>query len=207
MTGTLGVGPVASVAVADILGKGAAAAPAGNAFTKPEVTFGPAIPGAPWGTRRIPQRYGDPPAPPIPGPPGGGNNSAKPEVTFGPAFPGAPWGVRNLVEPNHGQIAPGPRPPGPVPKAKGLPFLERVPDISGPDGLNRLRRHTEKLSSIINSLVGTGQLIQIGPAAWEIMAMGIVSTGLTGTFNNGAFSGGGAIPGSGLTGTFNNGPF
>lgn len=105
-----------------------------------------------------------------------------PEITVGPQLRGAPWSARIYVEP-FPTLSPALQPatpPGVTPDVKGKPFLERVPDTSGPNGLNRLRRHTEKLSIIINSLVAQDILQQIGPSSWTIDTAG--GSGLTGTF-------------------------
>ncbi len=51
---------------------------------------------------------------------------------------------------------------------KTLPLLLRVPDVSTEEGIKRLRRFTEILSSIVNSLAAQGILIQTGPSSWTI---------------------------------------
>src|SRR5574342_618625 len=91
-------------------------------------------------------------------------SSSKPEVRFGPPMPHAPWAQRPYIEPKYylrpALIPSGP--PGVTPDIQGKPLLERVPDIKGPHGLNRLRRHTDQLSIILNSLVVQGILVQTG---------------------------------------------
>jgi hypothetical protein len=59
-------------------------------------------------------------------------------------------------------------PIGPPVQVSGLPLLLRVPDVSTPEGIRRLRRFTEILSQIVNSLAAKGKLRQTGPADWDI---------------------------------------
>ena len=72
----------------------------------------------------------------------------------------------------------------------GKPFVERVPDAEA--GSQRLRRHTEKVSTILNSLMSSGVLVQTGPSSWAIDSSALTSSsgGLTGTFSSGTFGSG-----------------
>lgn len=86
--------------------------------------------------------------------------------------------------------SPSPPPPPPAPHAgTGKPFLPRDPRarFKPTDQPNpRLARATELLSVIVNSLMASGQLIQVG-FEWEIDPAAFPQTGLTGTFNDGSF--------------------
>jgi hypothetical protein len=76
-------------------------------------------------------------------------------------------------------------PGGPPGSASGLPFLSRVPNPDDPDYNRRMARFTEKIHSIVNSLIGQKQLIQTGQSKWEISPAGGTpgtGSGLTGTF-------------------------
>ena len=150
----------------------------------PDVTGGPPVMAAPWQLHLpivFPPRIVTPPPPPTP------SQVYAPEVTFGPPMRGAPWAQRLFVERQEFQ---GPAlrtggPPGTTPAIKSKPLLERVPDATGPAGQDRLRRHTEKLSNIINSLVEQNLLRQIGVAKWTLNPAAAVDptfVGLTGTF-------------------------
>lgn len=70
--------------------------------------------------------------------------------------------------------------PIPTPFKRGMFFtlVQRDPTQEQP-----LRRFTEIVADMLNSLVGQGQIIQTGPASWSIVP-GTVG-GLTGTFTSG----------------------
>lgn len=172
-----------------------------------ETGQGPPLRGAPWAQRLLVQSFPPPPAPAPPAPAATPNLYA-PEVVIGPPLRGSPFAQRLVIE-NHPLVTPPftPGVPTVLPKVAGKPFLERVPDIRGPSAQERLRRHTEMLANVINSLSATGQLVQTGSTQWKIMAAGIATLGLSGTFNSGTFGGGGGSPGSGKSGTFNSGSF
>lgn len=173
-----------------------------------DVIFGPAIPGAPWTNRRYVEPHPFTPVPP-PNPTIPGQTPYRRDYTFGPPIPGAPWSARRYVETHQYLVPPsGPNLPNvPTQRANTVQFLERVPDLKGPMAEDRLRRHTEKISNIVNSLIATRQLVQTGAASWEIFSAGIAALGLSGTFSSGTFSGGSPAPGSGKTGIFNSGSF
>jgi hypothetical protein len=97
--------------------------------------------------------------------------------SFGPPIPGAPW-ARLLPRPGSSTdpgVTPGQTTPTPPTPGGGIglkansghvkPFVERVPNPA--DG-QRLRRHTEKVSEILNSLMESGALVQTGPATWAL---------------------------------------
>ena len=58
---------------------------------------------------------------------------------------------------------------GPPVPVNRIPLLLRVPDCTTTDGIRRMGRFTELLSSIINSLTRKGRLIQTGPEEWDIV--------------------------------------
>jgi Concanavalin A-like lectin/glucanases superfamily len=173
----------------------------GSLFTAPPV------PGAPWNKPRITPQMGQ--AVGAAPPPPAAQAMSESHVVTGPPIPGAPWNAARHFLAGTGPLSPaGATPPAPT-TVRGLPFLERVPDISGPSGLDRFRRFTELLSICFNSLVRKGELVQTGQADFDIFAKGIAATGsgATGTFFSGPFGSGTGIPGPGLSGTFNMGVF
>lgn len=186
----------------DVPGMTAATAPTFCCPTGPDIVFGPPVPGFPWQTYTEADQT---PNPAAPAPPGVTPNLWLPDITFGPNVPGAPW--QTYTESDDRQFIPGPGVPAVLPKVAGKPFLERVPDIKGPSAQERLRRHTEMLANVINSLSATGQLVQTGSTQWKLYSAGIASLGLTGTFSMGNFGGITGSPGTGKTGTFNTGTF
>ncbi len=84
------------------------------------------------------------------------HGDAQLDAFFGPLLSGHP-------PTNHFPIPP------PIGRSLGRPTLLRVPDATTPAGRDRLRRFTEILSALVNSLVARGQLRQIGPEEWEIV--------------------------------------
>lgn len=68
------------------------------------------------------------------------------------------------IGPFPGPPSPPPSPPIPPHAGHNKPFVER--DVTADQ---RLRRHTEKVSMILNSLMGRGQLVQTDPQGWEIV--------------------------------------
>ncbi len=136
-----------------------------------EIRQGPHVRGAPWVFKVQDELDVPPPAPPVVVPPG----AQMPEVFHGPPQRGVPWPVM-WVEPTsrNAPIAAPTRP------KHAKPFLERVPDV--PD---RLRRFTEKLSIIINSLLGQDYLIQTGPASFQIVGGALVRDRPPGTTDDG----------------------
>jgi hypothetical protein len=139
-----------------------------------EITMGPPIRGAPWTKHLFPEIHvpsgntpnqvnQSPSAPPAYG-----------EFTHGPPIAGAPWcAIMKTLFPEKDWNPP--RPPRDLtqPGVK-KPFLERVPAPRSDDSTaqaqwrDRMRRHTEKLSDIVNSLIAQNQLVQTGPASWYI---------------------------------------
>lgn len=98
------------------------------------------------------------------------------------------WPV-GLFEPPSSPDVPATSPPPPPPSHAGVgkPFVERVPDAEA--GSQRLRRHTEKVSTILNSLMSSGVLVQTGPSSWTIDSSAIspADGGLSGSFTTGSF--------------------
>lgn len=102
-------------------------------------------------------------------------------VFFGGPLTG-PW-HRGPHQPPVPVPPPPPAPPTPPP-AKERPFF----DIDAGKEVNvRLRRHTQKLSTALNSLIRQDILVQTGDVDWTLDLTGGVLTGLTGTFNSGRF--------------------
>jgi hypothetical protein len=61
---------------------------------------------------------------------------------------------------------PVPPPPGPPPlpgAGPGKPLIDVVPDAPP-----RMRRHTQKVAEILNSLMTAGKLVQTGPKSWSV---------------------------------------
>lgn len=73
--------------------------------------------------------------------------------------------------------APTPVVPNTPGSGQARPFVPRVPDITDQ---RRLSRATEKVHDILNALIRVGDLIQTGPAEWQIAGGSL--GGLTGTF-------------------------
>ena len=134
----------------------------------PEVRSGPPLMGVPW-LRVVPTPAAFAPAPPVILP-----QYYAPEIHQGPAMIGAPWfHIPISVPTTPGGAAPTPPTPRPG-KGHNLTLLQRDPTQEQP-----LRRFTEILATIINSLAGQGILVQTGPSEWTIASE---TTGLTGTF-------------------------
>lgn len=76
--------------------------------------------------------------------------------------------------------ADAPATPNP-PAGAGVPFVERVPDAE-----DRLRRFTEKVAMIVNSLLRNGSIRQTSPGVFVIDGSAIEgdAAGLTGTFDS-----------------------
>jgi hypothetical protein len=133
----------------------------------PGFTFTPPGMFAPYGTLVHPVFPLPQIVPPVPG-----STQVMPGFTTQPPglAPNGPWRTFAVLTPT--SVPPGFVPP--VPPVKSSPnktFLPRVPDINTDTGQARLRRHTEILSSIINSLGGTNQLVQTGPESWQIVGV------------------------------------
>ncbi len=143
----------------------------------PEVRGGPPLRGAPWLQHLpVPTAIYQPPVivPLVTAP-----QSYAPEIHGGPPFPGAPW----FHVPTAAPTDPGAVPvkPAPVPgqgKGHNVTLIQR-----DPTQLQPLRRNTEIMATIINSLVGQGLLVQTGPSTWTLAG---TTSGLTGTFTTGA---------------------
>lgn len=147
--------------------EGAAASPPSDEFG-PEIGVGPPMPGAPWF-----KNFANPflvPAVTTASNSPQASTAHVPEFRTGPPVPGAPWLTFAIV--TEGQFPGRVRATISVPTAPGRgrarPFVERVPDLSTQHGQERLRRFTEKTSSILNALAGDGVLVQTGPAAWKL---------------------------------------
>lgn len=112
-----------------------------------------------------------PPSPPAPV----GSSDWRPNQTPGVPVPGAPWQVsfgpfgRLPLTPSVPPKGTVPPPPPPQPgKVKSLPFVPRVPTLDSQQGRDQLRRFTEYVMNLLNSLVSAGLLQQTGPATWTI---------------------------------------
>ena len=144
-----------------------------------EVRNGPPLRGAPW-LQLLPvptALYQAPVIVPLVTAP----QSYAPEIHGGPPLPGAPWFRLPIAAPTD----PGARPPPPAPppgpgvgRSHNVTLIQRDPTQQQP-----LRRNTEIMATIINSLVGQGLLVQTGPGTWTIPLGG---GGLTGTFSSGS---------------------
>lgn len=79
--------------------------------------------------------------------------------------------------------------PPPVNPHEGAakPFVDHVPEAT-----ERLRRHTDKVADIFNSLMGQGFIFQTGAKSYSMDLTGADGPldGPTGTFNGGSFGGG-----------------
>lgn len=95
-----------------------------------------------------------------------------PELYSGPPLRGAPWLARLPIQESSSLlgrvILPGNRGGATVP-ATGKPFLPRVQER---DNFRRLGRFTEKLSMMVNSLIGQGILVQTGQDDWQLRSGG-----------------------------------
>jgi hypothetical protein len=94
-------------------------------------------------------------------------------------------GPPHTAENFRGQAPPAPVPTGRTIRSKG--YLPRCPQPGEKDFERRMASFTEKLSMIVNSLIGQGILVQTGPSEWTIDAGAalVITTGgggLTGTF-------------------------
>ena len=134
----------------------------------PPVTGGP-IAGAPWhpGPVQLPVQSMPPqPAAYV-------AQVYAPSITVGPPILGAPWTFYHgfVTPPTTGAAAgpvpppppPGPPPPPPATYRKALPLLNRNPTDDP-----RMKRFTNQLSEIINSLVTKGYLVQDLDGEWHI---------------------------------------
>jgi hypothetical protein len=90
---------------------------------------------------------------------------------------GVPWtfrvpGFSPPAQPSSPPLVPPPPTPGPGRPSKNKPFLPRVPDISTAYGQDRLRRFTELVQTIFNSLFGNGDLVQTGQNTYSLRSGG-----------------------------------
>lgn len=159
---------------------------------------GPPLAGAPWLTSlEQPRADSNPALIPIPA----DWSYRRPEIVFGPAFPGAPWavgpGASGSMEPAPSPPVPPPPPPNYVGNDKPfIPYWPQTLPVVQQDGRSvvpidaRLRRSSQTLADIVNSLMRQGELIKTGTNSWTLNAPGTDTTGLTGTFTSGTFGGG-----------------
>jgi hypothetical protein len=145
----------------------------------PEFKGGPLK--GPWAKRPTPGSSN--PALPVPPPP--------PPIivpqAYAPPFHGGPmagpWRVGPFIPP-----APVPTPPLVPPPPPAAPVALPLFDIdAGKDVGPRLRRHTQKLAAVLNSLIRQGILSQTGDVDWTLDVTGLGTTGPTGTFNSGHY--------------------
>lgn len=138
----------------------------------PTIRGGPWMPGAPWSQLSYFAGFRSAsPSAPVPAP-------AARVVTLPLAMPAlirGPWSILPTMLPPVPTVPPGFVPPPPIIKQSHIhPFIARIPDAEP-----RLRRFTEIVSQILNSLMGEGSIVQDTPASWTLKAS---TTGLTGTF-------------------------
>ena len=143
--------------------------------------FGPPIPGAPWVAQPMPLDSPVPIAPP--------QNPLKADPTktiFGPPIPGAPLTVLSQF---FALRQTPPAPPSPLKGTALAPFIRRDPDASP-----RVRGFSEKVSDMLNSLMGQGYIKQTGPKKYVLADAGnFVTTRAPGLFDDSSI---GAVPGS-----------
>src|SRR6185436_9800177 len=88
-----------------------------------------------------------------------------------PPVPGAPWTQIPGGGIGRGGVGSA-RPSAPAgTSTTGKPFIARVPEVE-----NRLRRFTENVSDIFNSLIAHGFIVQTGPSSYEIVNLEEVLT-------------------------------
>jgi hypothetical protein len=108
-------------------------------------------------------------------PPPAKSTQSTPGFTIGPPMPGAPWFKLSPIPPTPPPAPPVP--PKPPLKTKDMPLISRDPVPED----QRLRRFTQLVADVVNSLARQGILIQIGPVDYTLVVSGLV-TGLTGSF-------------------------
>lgn len=136
----------------------------------PEVSSGPAMRDAPWIAYRLPIE------PAVAHPPPAERTAAElavpmPEVKVGPPMRGGPLPILIRHEP---VVMQGPVRPSTRINLTAQPFLERAPDIRTTHGMERLRRATEKLHIIVNSLMAQGFITQEEGQSYFIRGGGYV---------------------------------
>jgi hypothetical protein len=156
-------------------GTGAPALPSPTVYA-PELTLGPPLRGAPWSGQRLSypgplEMHGPAPIPPPP-------PVYAPEVTAGPPMRGAPWTARPPVAEAAWTAGAG----GPLPGTPGgaevlTATLSFLPRVQARDDPRRLGRFSEKMSILVNSLLGKGQIVQTGPTDFELNAGSADSVG------------------------------
>lgn len=152
--------------------------PAGQPTYAPAFARGPVRSG-PFGLSTRP--FAPPPASP-PAPVVAPTPTYAPPLRGGPPIPGAPWRLSRAPTFPRAQYRTTP-PTSTAGNATGLEFFERVNEAVSNDGRERLRRFTERVSNLLNSLVAKGILVKTGPATWTISTTATSSGGgLTGTF-------------------------
>lgn len=145
---------------------------------------GPPIPGAPWTAKAYDASLPTPePDPPV--------SYFGTEIFIGPPIPGSPWMMQSPLTPPVTQPTNVTTPDSS--EGRGKPHIERVPDAE-----QRLRRHTEKVADIFNSLIAQDILEQTGPASWTLTVGGSGTAGPPGPPG----PPGESVDLNGLTGTF-----
>lgn len=150
----------------------------------PPVLTGPRLRGAPWSMQRV---AGQTPAFTVS--PESVSPAPIPPILTGPSLRGAPWsrfGPHGLGSVNAG--AGQPESPQDEPGSTNAPSLD-VPMIQrDPSQEPRLRRFTEVVSQILNSLMVEKDIIQTGIGKWRINYDNAGNnSGLTGSFSEGEF--------------------
>ncbi len=131
-----------------------------------ETSGGPPLRGAPWANHLAIELADLSQAPQAPLPVG--QSIPAPEISRGPPMRGAPWlGVLPVPPPTFSPSTAPPAPPAPPAPRPGqlAPLIPRDP-VQDP----RLRRITDMVSLILNSLIGRGQLLQTSPTNWTLAA-------------------------------------
>lgn len=129
----------------------------GQPAIAPEIYFGPPVPGSPWESRARREWFLPPPPESLPQP-----QVYPQEIYAGPPLPGAPW--FKVYDPGNVFVSPPVvSEPAESPFGEGDPLLARDPPTDP-----RLRRLTETLSEMINSLSVTGQVAKVGASSWRL---------------------------------------
>jgi len=141
---------------------------------EPEFREGPPMQGAPWRKKSQDGQFNYQLPPPLPAP----SPSVYPtEIFAGPPMRGAPWLGRLPIDEGTRLVGLVNVPPVPIPvgpgRGKNRPFVARVPDVTDE---RRLGRVTDQVSSILNSLIGQGILVQTGIQVWTLRGAAFIST-------------------------------
>lgn len=169
--------------------------PAPAKYARPQIARGPYRVGAPWLPKRSPPFDVNPPIIPVPTT---ADMTPRPKIAVGPAFPGSPW---SFAAPS---VVIPPTPPPPVPPVpptyigndktfiaywpQQIAVVEQDGELVVPID-SRLRRSSEILADINNSLMRQGQLIKTGLNTWSLNVGNIEPflSGLTEVMSTGGY--------------------